>query len=178
MYSPSFSLDTRQEFNFIWQFFPLWTTLLSGLFARLVKDTTQEDKIKNVTADLPYLRATYAFVGLVSAAAYLYVYTVSPFPIWEIFLSGVKDPSAVVGSLTEGMGRFLKYDYLFAFVSGAVWILLSFWDLKKDGRLHAGWTKILGSMGVVTVACGPGTMMAVMWAWREEILARKEVQKA
>jgi hypothetical protein len=70
------------------------------------------------------------------------------------------------------MGRFLKYDYLSAFVSGGFWILLSFWDLRKDGRLHASWMKILSIMGVVTVLFGPGTMMAVVWAWREEILAR------
>ena len=143
----------------------------------MVKDTTEEDKVNNVTADLNYLRATYAFVGAVSAAAYLYVYAISPIPLYEIFLSGIGDPTSPIGSLTEGTGRFLKYEYLFAFVSGALWILLSFWDLKKDDRLNASWTKILCVMGAMTVGCGPGTMMVLMWGWREEILARKEVQK-
>ena len=177
MYWPSSSLHTRQGFNFVWQFFPLWTTLLSGLFARLVKDTTDTDKVNHVTADLPYLRTTYAFVGAVSAAAYLYVYSVSPVSLFDIFLSNVRDPSAPIGGLTEGMGRFLKYDYLFASASGVLWIMLCFGDLRKDGRLRAGWMKILGVMVMVTVCCGPGTMMAVMWAWREGILARKEVQE-
>ena len=73
------------------------------------------------------------------------------------------------------MGGFLKYDHLFAFASGGVWISLTFWDLKKDGRLNAGWMKAFGMMEAV----------AVDWTWcsgdvglgRGES-ARKEVQKA
>ena len=52
---------------------------------------------------------------------------------------------------------------------------MTFWDLKKDGRLNAGWMKAFGMMEAV----------AVDWTWcsgdvglgRGES-ARKEVQKA
>jgi hypothetical protein len=116
-------------------------------------------------------------MGGFSAAAYLYVYMVSPASLFEIFISGLCDPSAPIGSLTEGMERFLKYDHLFASVSGGFWILLCFGDLKNDSRLHVSWEKILCVMVAVTVCCGPGTMMAIMWAWGEEVLARKMIQK-
>jgi hypothetical protein len=55
---------------------------------------------------------------------------------------------------------------------------LHFRDLKKDGRLRAIWFKILAVMGVVTVLAGPGTALVVMWAWMEEVLAKKEMQEA
>jgi hypothetical protein len=139
-----------------------------------VKDTTETDKINNVTADLPFLRAAYLFSGLISAAANLYVRAISPIPLSEVFFSGLRDPSAAVGSLTEGIGRFLKYDYLFCFASGSSWVIMSFWDLKRAGKLTAGWVKILGIMGAVTSSCGPGSALALMWAWREEVLAKLE----
>jgi len=34
----------------------------------------------------------------------------------------------------------------------------------------------MGVMGVVTRTLGTGAAMAVMWAWREEVLARREEQ--
>jgi hypothetical protein len=55
MYNSSFELNPRQSWNYAWQFFPLWITLLHRLLASFIKDTTDEDKINNVTADLSYL---------------------------------------------------------------------------------------------------------------------------
>jgi len=59
-------------------------------------------------------------------------------------------------------------------LSGAVWILLCFWDLKRDKRISTRWGKILGVMGLVMIGGGPGSMMGVMWWWREEILADRK----
>jgi len=177
MYNPAFNVNARQGWNFVWQLFPLWVTILHRIFASCVKDTTETDIINNITADMPYLRSAYAFFGLVSSITYLSVWKLSPTPLWSIFYSGLRDPSAAVGSFTEGIGRFLKYDYVFCHASGALWILLCFWDLKRDGRLHAGWFKILNVMGLVAMIFGPGAAMAVMWAWREEVLATLEDQK-
>ena len=125
MYSSSFSLETRQGYNFIWQFFPPWTTLLSGLFPRLVKDTTQDDKVNNPTADLPNSRTIYALVGSSNRYISLRLQCLDSSTLGN-FPFGVNDPSALIESLTEGMGRFLKYDYLFAFASGGFWVLLIF----------------------------------------------------
>ena len=67
---------------------------------------------------------------------------------------------------------FLKYDEIFCFGSAAVWVLLCFWDLKREGRMTAGWVKILGFYTAVTLALGPGTGLICMWGWREDVLAR------
>lgn len=126
MYYPGFDLHTRQGWNFVWQLFPLWLTLLHRTFAWCVIDTTEMDKVHNVTADMPYLRAAYGFTGLVSTITYLSVCKLSPVSLWSFFYSGLRDPSATAGSFVEGIGRFLKYDYVFCFASAAVFVLLSF----------------------------------------------------
>jgi hypothetical protein len=171
MYYPGITLHARQGWNFTWQLFPLWLSSLHRIFARCVTDTTETDKLHNVTADMPYLRAAYGFTGLVSAITYLSVCKLSPVSLRSLFYSGLRDPSAAAASFVEGIGRFLKYDYVFCFASAAVFILLSFWDLKRDERLQASWFKILNVMGLVGMICGSGAAMAVMWAWREEVLA-------
>lgn len=67
---------------------------------------------------------------------------------------------------------FLKYDEVFCFGSAAIWVLLCFWDLKREGRLTAGWAKVLVVFGGMSLGLGPGAGLVGMWGWREDILAR------
>jgi len=173
MYSPTFSLSTRQAWNFVWQFFPILIVGFHGLFARMVKDTTEFDRYQNVTADLPYLRLAYIFSAVVSAGMYWYAYAVTPIPLLDLFFKDIADSGREWSSLTEALGIMLKLDDVFCFASSAVWTLLCFRDLKSDGRLKTGWIKVLGTMVLSTVAVGPGASFALMWWWREEILAKK-----
>jgi hypothetical protein len=173
-YYPSFDLSTLQLFNGIWQFFPLWTVILHGIFARCLNDTTETDKINKITADLPYLRLTYAFVSCNSAVAYLYALANSTVPFSHLFFRNLLDPWSNVGSLAEGVAVILRYDKLFAFGAATVWILLQFSDLKREGRMNADWVRIVGSIVLATVAFGPGAATTGMWWWREEVLARNE----
>ncbi|CZR68336.1 related to hydroxylase [Phialocephala subalpina] len=173
-----FSIDTRQAINGIWQLFPVWTSLLHTALKFTVTDTTQKERIHNVRADMTYLRYAYAFGGCLSAAAYLYLWMTSPIPLRSLFFSGISSPSAPVFSLSDGIGRFLKYDQIFSFGSGMFWEVLHFNDLKKAGKLKAGWGKILGVLGGATLVLGPGAAMALGWAWREEVLAAKKIPKA
>jgi hypothetical protein len=53
--------------------------------------------------------------------------------------------------------------------------MLSFSDLRKAGKLRARWGRIVGSFVGATLVAGPGTAMAIMWAWREEALAKRKV---
>jgi len=79
-----------------------------------------------------------------------------------------------VGSPAAEPGLFLKWDEILVFAGTAVWMLLSFRDLKREGRMKTGWVKLVVVMVGTGVVVGPGASTAVMCAWREEILARNE----
>ncbi len=100
------------------------------------------------------------------------MYLTSPITFPELFFSGLATPFDVINSLEEAMSMLLKYDELFCFSSAAIWVLLCFWDLKREGRLTTGWGKIVTCFVVSTVVFGPGAGLAGMWGWREEVLAR------
>lgn len=173
MYWPTSPLSTLQAWNFLWQFFPILLVGVHGLFARCVKDTTKVDKYANVTADLSYLRLAYSFSAIVSAGMFWYTYAVTPIPFLDPFLKDLTNSGREMHSLAEATGTLLKFDDVFCFASSAVWSLLCFKDLKSEARLKTGWLTILATMALSTAAVGPGASFALMWWWREEILARK-----
>jgi len=80
-----------------------------------------------------------------------------------------------MASLTPIINYFFVWDQICAFGAGMLWVLLHFCDLKKVGKLQAGWMKIIGVLVMGAVWVGPGAAMAGMWWWREEILARRKV---
>jgi hypothetical protein len=172
---PTISLETRQTWNFVWQFFPIWINLFHELLARCFKDVPEEQRgRRDVASDLVWLRGIYEFLFLLSASTYLYVFFVSPVPFSEIFFGDIWDWDKDVGSLTEGAWLFLKWDEIFVFLGTAVWILLCFRDLKREGRTGVGWVKVVVVLVGTGLAFGPGAGVAVMCAWREEVLGEIE----
>jgi hypothetical protein len=121
-----------------------------------------------------YLRRAYAFAIATAACANLYVRFVSPVSIFDIFFNNLSNPSAAV-PLLYGAAKALRYDQIATFSAGAMWTMLSFSDLTKAGRLQAGWGIIVGVFAGTTLVAGPGAAMATMWAWREEVLAKRKV---
>lgn len=168
-------LANRQWINGVfWQAFPIYSALVHRLLSRTcVKDTTDEDKVSNHRADMPYLRNVYAVTGIASALAYLYVRFRSPVPLFDVFFKGTAEPKAAL-SLVQGIARFLRYDQISTFGAGTIWTLLSFKDLKREKKIETSWTRIIGIFTGTTLLAGPGAAMAVMWAWREEALAERE----
>ncbi len=126
-----------------------------------MKDTTLEDKISNVTTDSPWLRLAYLFSAAISAAAYLYVYTVSPISMLDLFFKNLADPYRGT-KLVRCHEYDVEYDELFCFLAGDVWILLSFGDLKRVRRLE----RVVLVLITSSVLLGRGVVMAVMW-WRK-----------
>ncbi|KUJ21599.1 FAD/NAD(P)-binding domain-containing protein [Mollisia scopiformis] len=167
------SLTTRQWVNgLFWQPFPIYASILQRVLPRFVKDTTQTDRISRPEADMPYLRAAYGFAATAAACGYLYVRFKSPVSLMKIFFDGIANPTEAL-PLIMGATKALKYDQIAAFSAGAIWTLLSFADLKKAKKLEAGWGRVLGVFAGTTLTAGPGAAMAVMWAWREETLAKR-----
>ncbi|KAL5328898.1 hypothetical protein ACEPPN_002407 [Leptodophora sp. 'Broadleaf-Isolate-01'] len=166
-------LANRQWINGIfWQPFLVYGAILQRILPLFVKDTTQRDRVSNPEADIPYLRAAYGFSAAVGTLAYLYLHVASPISLSKIFFSNLGNPSAAL-PLIEGSVKALRYDQICAFSATTIWTLLSFKDLKKAGKLQAGWGRILGVFAAMNVVAGPGAALTVMWAWREERLAKR-----
>lgn len=91
----------------------------------------------------------------------------------HVFFEGVRNPSASV-SVMASLAKTFRYDQIAAFSAGVVWAMLSFKDLKKAGKLNAGWGRTVGVFAGTMIVAGPGAAMATMWGWREEVLAKRE----
>lgn len=167
-------LAARQWVNgLFFQPFPLWAALTQFILSQFVEDTTDTARIFKPEADMPYLRPAYSFAAISSAFAYFYVYSSawkSSISLLDVFFKDISKPSAMA-PIFDGAAKVLRYDHLWSFGAGLLWTLLSFSDLKKAGKVTAGWLRILGTVIALTLVAGPGTAMAVMWWWREEALA-------
>ena len=171
-------LENRQWINgLFWQAFPLYAAVYQRVLGLFVKDTTEADRISNPEADMPYLRRAYGFAAVTAAAFNLYARFNPPVPVKDIFFAGISSPSTVP-NIMEGTAKFLRYDQIATFGAGAIWTMLSFWDLKSAGKVRLEWQKIFIMFGALTSIFGPGATMVTMWAWREEALAtRKKAAK-
>lgn len=172
MYWPTSSISTLQGYNFAWQLFPIYLAILHRIFSSFFPDTEKQDRVNNFKADLFHLRLTYLTAALFSSTVWIYTVLSSPTPLFQVFLGGITNRDVQFKTVEEGMRMFFKYDEVFCFGSAAIWVLLCFWDLKREGRVTAGWVKILGFYAAVTLALGPGTGLVCMWGWREDVLSR------
>ncbi|KAH7395488.1 hypothetical protein BKA64DRAFT_60351 [Cadophora sp. MPI-SDFR-AT-0126] len=172
MYWPTSHISTLQGWNFVWQLFPIYLSILHGISSRFFLNAECEDRVNTFKSDLIYLRLTYFIIAIFSSTAWIYTLFTSPTPLFQVFLSGITNRDIQFQTLEEAMRMFLKYDEVFAFSSAAIWVLLCFWDLKREGRVTTNWAKILAFYAAVTLSLGPGTGLVCMWWWREDVLAR------
>jgi hypothetical protein len=163
----------RQYSNVFWQLFPVWLSLSHRLFSYCVKDTTPTDCTHNTEADLPYLRRAYTLTGVVSASVYLFLWVKSPYPLKDVFFSGLSNPGKAVVTIAIGSARFLRYDQICTLGAGLYWTAIQFWDLKRAERTTTSWLKFLGTMTLSTISLGPGAAMAGFGYWKETLREKK-----
>lgn len=165
----SFSLSSKQAWNFIWQLFPVWIPAFHFLFSRFVSD-------KSAGSQTSSLRLTYLSLFVLSTSTYIYVFLVSPVPFSQLFFADISiwDWDRAISSISEVTGIFLKWDEIFVVIGTAYWMMLNVRDLKREGKMEASWLWILVVFGSVSLLCGPGAGMVVMWWWREEVLCGKQ----
>lgn len=169
-------LVNRQWINGVFfQPFPLYVYAIQRTLLSLPSTSENEEEEKSATET--DLRLIYGISAAASASVYLYLWITSPISMADIFFSETSNPTAPM-TMLKGAAKVLRYDQLCSFGAGAVWTLLHFWDLKRDGYMrNAGWGKILGVFGAMNVVGGPGAAMAGMWAWRESVLKKKEIKR-
>ncbi|KAK2616308.1 hypothetical protein QQS21_000742 [Conoideocrella luteorostrata] len=182
-YAPHFGsfLDpdfaARHWWNWLWQPFPVWGTILffvfSGLFTMLPKlqgvlPAFLAKRIK-LHSRLKATRLTAVYIGMINIGTYWCVLGVSGHSWWDIyvpkhFLQPAKNPQAALGTI-------MQFDYIAIFGSAITWLVYQFVELKAAGLLRMSWARILLVGFGVAVVFGPGALCWVGWMAREEVLA-------
>ncbi|KAI3242676.1 hypothetical protein DTO012A9_632 [Penicillium roqueforti] len=168
----------RQAAGFLWELFPVWLSLAQAGLARkfLQPSTLKQDRLNNVTRDLPTIRTTILGLCAVSTAVWQYTVWCSEHSLGNIF---IPIRSSVQGQTFEQLfAEFLKWDQVFFAIPNLFWIILLFADLRAAGLIHAGWLKISFSALGLIIAGGNGTMLGLMWLYREEVLAKRQDRSA
>ncbi|RAL14482.1 FAD-dependent oxidoreductase [Aspergillus homomorphus CBS 101889] len=177
-------IRNRQYFNAIWQLFPLTVPLLQAPFRLLdnvasepAEELSKEQGDKQVKRrskkTLRYIRAIYLSFAVISGLSFAYARRTLPAgsSMASVIVPGLWDYTLPVGSFTDGITRFLKYDETLAMASGFIWLGLKYQELERHGYPMPWWKVIVG-MAATTAAFGPGAAMSLGWGLREEILAR------
>ncbi|KAM7200786.1 hypothetical protein V8F33_003717 [Rhypophila sp. PSN 637] len=138
---------------------PLATLFSQRTFSWFVTDTTAQDRLKNPTADVPWLKRAYQVSAAISGLGYWY----------SLYESGGNLRKLLVEPVTTAVW----YTHLAIVLSGLVFTGLHFRDLKKSGRLDAGWGKLLGLFMGTAALFGPGAALVGAWGWRD-VLFRRE----
>ncbi|KAJ5952082.1 uncharacterized protein N7479_010495 [Penicillium vulpinum] len=167
----------RQGAGYLWELFPVWLCLAQAGLARFILPSTlKQDRLDNVTRDLPTIRTIILGLCAVSTAVWQYTIWCSGESLVNIF---VPIFGSVEGHTFEQLfAEFLKWDQVFFAIPNVFWIGLLFADLRAAGLIHTGWLKIILSALGLTIIGGNGTMLGMMWLYREEILATRRHRTA
>ncbi|KAH4112908.1 hypothetical protein HBI64_155590 [Parastagonospora nodorum] len=176
-YVPSFSStlnfiepQTRHMWNWIWQLFPLYISILQFVLKKTVMpDTVHKDKLDQTERDIPTI--TYTIGSLCALASTVWWYTLysAPYSLKTIFI-----PNLAPGQTGEEYIRmFLQVDELCVMAACFLWLLYLYGDLKKVDMMADSWISILLKGVASLVALGPGVTVGFGWLYRERLLATK-----
>ncbi|CAO2653295.1 Nn.00g027060.m01.CDS01 [Neocucurbitaria sp. VM-36] len=162
--------ETRHKWEWIWQPFPIFTSILQIVLKKtIMPNTVEKDRLHNVNADLPTINFTILSLCAISAGTWLYTIARSPFSMVTLFMPNF----AATQTGDEYIRLFLQLDQHFSFGACFIWLLYLFGDMKKAGMVADSWLSII-LKGVATMAlAGPGVTIGLGWLWRERILATK-----
>ncbi|KAI0189170.1 hypothetical protein EV127DRAFT_433074 [Xylaria flabelliformis] len=177
MYFPGFSVATTQFLVFLWQPSPGFVNIL--LFtASLVLPATASRNEK--APDVKHLKRIYLAAGLVCAVNHfitLYVCATSTNPQLSFAYVFLPDRSLWTQSTTAGLHYIFQVDWWGCFLPTLLWAWISVSDVYRlllGGANAAALIKWAVYILGLTVALGPGGMLAVVWSWREDRLVAIE----
>ncbi|KAF4984062.1 hypothetical protein FZEAL_675 [Fusarium zealandicum] len=174
---PSFlhsSLEARHWWNWIWQLFPVWGSLVMVILSNIMP-TGNHQRANDSSAILRVLRPTVLVIGLVSTATYWYTLSQLEYPLSEILV-----PQYLVASPTEPevcLRTIIQYDCICSFSAGFMWLAYQFRDLDKAGVCAVPWIRSLLVAAVLGCIFGPGTLFIGVWLLKEEVMASHRSMK-
>ncbi|KAI3326278.1 hypothetical protein HD806DRAFT_532925 [Xylariaceae sp. AK1471] len=178
MYIPGLSAETAQLLTFIWQPAPLFVNILLLISSFLLPSTSTASSRRGVkNLDVKHLKRVYAVVGTVSAINHvitLYVCATSSNPQLSFSYVFLPNRDIWMQSTTAGLHYIFQIDWWGCFMPTLFWCWVAVYDVHRLLLGAAASTTQLIKWAVyivaLTVALGPGGMLAVVWSWREDRL--------
>lgn len=170
------TLAERQSWLFVWQLYPVYLSVYLFAMSKLFPDTVDVDKYTNPKRDLPIIQMYMGFSIVLVSSVWIWSWASGPYSLLDIYT-----PTAIpktTSNLTDFIRDFLRYDQIFAFSPGLLWLVYLFWDLKHAGMVEVSWGRILLSGIGAMVALGPGATLGIGWLWRERVIAEKRHKTA
>ncbi|PQE09701.1 FAD binding domain-containing protein [Rutstroemia sp. NJR-2017a BBW] len=173
---------TVQNFGALWQFSPMFASLLTFLFSIIHKRVSPpKDSMTPFAAeqpkDLPYLKSIYLFAFLSGVALHFSVMS-------NILFSGNPEltlRSVFLFSESESLGDGLRNQFAADFwalnIATYGWCVNAVWDIKRVGRTTVDVGKAAIVLLLANVMVGPGAALVGCWYWREMAMARTSVPK-
>ncbi|KAI0911243.1 hypothetical protein F4823DRAFT_586459 [Ustulina deusta] len=177
MYVPGLSASTLQFLVFLWQPSPGFVNmflfasslLLSGGASRSAK-----------SPDVKHLKRVYAAAAVVCAVNHfvtLYVCATSSDPQLSFSYVFLPNRETWMESTTAGLHYIFQVDWWGCFIPTLLWAWIAVYDVHRlllGGASIAQLVKWAVHIVGLTVALGPGGMLAVVWSWREDRLVMIE----
>ncbi|KAI1179281.1 hypothetical protein F4777DRAFT_506263 [Nemania sp. FL0916] len=183
MYIPFLSASSREFLLFLWQPAPIFVNVLLFLFSEVFA-TAEPRGVKNRNPDVPHLKRLYALTGVVCTVNQLVTLYVCA------TAGGIGDPKLgfayvflpdrdlMARTTTAGLHYIFQIDWWGCFVPTLFWAWISVADCHRlllgnsvsAAQLVKWALYILG----LSLALGPGGMLAVVWSWREDRLVMIE----
>ncbi|TGJ80974.1 hypothetical protein E0Z10_g7794 [Xylaria hypoxylon] len=177
MYTPGLSTATIQFLVFLWQPSPAFVNIL--LFASsLLLSSTAPKSAKS--PDVKHLKRVYAAAAIVCAInhfATLYVCATSSHPQLSFEYVFLPNRDLWMQSTTAGLHYIFQVDWWGCFIPTLLWAWVAVYDVHRVLLGGASATQLVKwAIYIVglTVALGPGGMLAVVWSWREDRLVMIE----
>ncbi|KAK0614945.1 hypothetical protein B0T17DRAFT_372787 [Bombardia bombarda] len=175
-------LGTRQGWLFLWQLYPITTSISFLAISRLFADTAARDSLHAPKRDLPLIRAYVGTAVTLAAGAWVWAWfwslTEGGASMAAIFIPTASPQSTSVASLTRFNELFLQYDHIFVIGTALVWQAYLFGDLKAAGAVQVSWPSLFLRGAASLLVLGPGATLGLGWLWREHVVASRAVNSA
>ncbi|KAF5664971.1 hypothetical protein FHETE_6831 [Fusarium heterosporum] len=167
------SLEARNWWNWIWQLFPIWGSIIMLVLSKAVPQS-EDQTARSTTKELNALRLTIGTVSIISASTWWYTLATMDYSILEVFvpqylINFPQDPNA-------GLRTVIQFDYICCYSAGFLWLIYHFRDLENAGVCSISWIRAICVTSVLSLFVGPGTLFPLIWLLREELLAATETK--
>lgn len=156
-YVPSLWVSASPWSSLRFLLIPVTFCLLHRFLAGFIQDTTVEDRIQRPTADLIWIRVSYALAVLISGGISISRHLEVPEPTRSFKSLSLE---RTLNAQTIGIG------------SAVIWLILELKDVSQKKKLRLPWLYIAMALPLCLILVGPAATFALGWGLREEILAR------
>lgn len=172
-------VQLRQTAVSMLRHFPAYVSILTYWFSALLPDTIAHDRIHGPLRDVQTIRITVSTLATISSVIWLITSEfVRVAILYHVFSNITWSIDAFDRIFAAGWRRRLDLEKPLIFTSTYLWLFYLFWDLHAAGMLEEGW-RICFAWAIGTlVSTGPGASCAMLWLWRETILATRRHKAA